>query len=64
MFSPVFVCVCVCVCVCVLACRQDFTKTTEQISTKLGWRMSLSTEQTSVTFGMDPDEKTDSRLSS
>ena len=32
--------------VCWLVCKQDYTTATEQISTKLGWRMCLGPEQT------------------
>ena len=45
-----------------LVCRQRYAKTAHQISTKLGWRMSLGPEQTSLTFGADPDEGMDSDL--
>ena len=31
-------------------------KTTDRISTELGWRMGLCPEQTPLTFGADPDE--------
>ena len=41
-----------------LECQQDYIKTTKQISTKLGLRMSLSSEQTRLTFGADPDKET------
>ena len=37
-----------------LDCYQHYTKTTELISVKLGWRMDLTLEQTLLTFGMDP----------
>ena len=37
----------------VLVCQQDYTDTTEQISSKLGWRMDLGPEQTSLTSGAD-----------
>lgn len=51
-----------CPCVCWFV-RQDDPKTTERISTKLGWRMSLSPEQTMLTFGVDPDKRNASSLS-
>ena len=35
---------------------------TEQISMKLGWRMSLSPEQTPLTSGADPDKEMDPRV--
>ena len=38
-----------------LVCQQDFTKTTEWISTKLRCRMSLSPERTPLTFILDTD---------
>lgn len=39
----------------VLVCQQDYTNSTEQILTKLGWRTGLSPEQTRLTFGTEPD---------
>lgn len=32
-------------------------KTTEPISTDLGWRMALGPEETTLTFGADPDKE-------
>lgn len=52
MFQPVFVCW--------LVCQEDYTKTTEGISTKLGWKMGVSQEQTPLTSGADPDKGLDS----
>lgn len=40
---------------CYLVGQHDYTKTTQQISTKLGWRMDLSPENTPLTCGTDPD---------
>ena len=37
-----------------LVWQQDNTKTTEELSTALGWRKGLSPEQTPLTFGVDP----------
>ena len=37
-----------------LVCQNDYTKTTQRISTKLGWRMGLGPEQTPVAVGTDP----------
>lgn len=45
-------------CVCWLVCQQHYTKTTEQISTKLRWRMGLGP----LTFSVDPDIRTDPRV--
>ena len=39
-----------------LPLTERFVKTTEQIYTKPGWRTSLGSEQTSLTFGADPHE--------
>ena len=39
--------------VCLLDCQQDYTKTTEWISMKLGWKMGRGPEQTLLTFGVD-----------
>ena len=39
--------------VCVLVCHHNNTKTAEQISTKLGWRMGLGPEWSPVAFGAD-----------
>lgn len=39
-----------------LPLTEQFVKTTEQIYTKPGWRTSLGSEQTSLTFGADPHE--------
>ena len=39
-----------------LVCVQDYTKTTEHISMKLGWRMCLGPKYTPFTFCADPDE--------
>ena len=44
-------------CVCWVVCQQDFTKTTERISKKLGWRMGLGPEQAPLTF--DVEERID-----
>lgn len=49
----------VCLMVGLLVCQHDYTKITECIYTKLGWRMGLSSEQTLGTFGVDPGEGTD-----
>ena len=40
--------------VCLLVCQQDYTKTTDQISMKLGWMMGLGPEWTPSTSGADP----------
>lgn len=45
--------------VCLLVRLQDYTKTTEGISTTPGWRMGLSLEKTPLTFRIDPDKWTD-----
>ena len=37
-------------------CQQNNTKTIEQISMKLGWRMGLGPELTPSTFGADRDK--------
>lgn len=47
MFSPTSVCR--------LVGQQDDTKTSEQISTKLGWKMSLGPEWTPLTSGANPE---------
>ena len=39
--------------------QQDYTKTTERIPSKLGQRMRLSPEQTTLTFGTDSEKGTD-----
>lgn len=41
--------------VCWLDFRQDYTKTTEGISTILGRRMGLNREETPLNFGTDKD---------
>ena len=46
--SPVFICW--------LVCQQDFTKTAEQISIKLGWRLGLCPEWNPLTFGLHLDK--------
>ena len=51
MFSPMSVCW--------LVCNHNYTKTTQRISTKLGWRMGLGPEQTPETLGTDLDKGTD-----
>ena len=48
MFSPVSVCW--------LVCQQDYTKTTENISRKLGWRTGLDPELPPMPFVADLDE--------
>ena len=48
----------VCQSIGLLVCQQDYTKTTEWISTKLGWRMGLGPEQTLLTYVADPDKGT------
>lgn len=48
MFSPVR-----------LVCLQDYAKTTDRISAKLGWRIGLGPEDTSLTFGNSPDKGAD-----
>ena len=40
-------------------CQQDDTKTLEQISTKLGWRMAPCPEYTPISFGAVPDKGMD-----
>ena len=45
-----------------VVCRQDYTKTTEQISTKRRWRMGIGSEQTPLPFGFDPDNGTDAGI--
>lgn len=45
--------------VCLLVRLQDYTKTTEGISTTPGWRMGLSLEKTPLTFRIDPVKWTD-----
>lgn len=42
-----------------LVCDQDYTKTTEQISVKLEWRVGLGPEWTPLTFFADPDKDKD-----
>ena len=42
--------------VCWLVCRQYYTKTSEKISMKCGWRMGLAAEQTPLTLGAEPVE--------
>ena len=42
-----------------LVCQWDYTKSSEQIPTKLGWRIGLSPEVTPITFGADLDKGTD-----
>lgn len=42
-----------------LVCQQGHVRTTEQISMKLVWRMSLGPEQILITFGADTDKGTD-----
>lgn len=42
-----------------LVCDQDYTKTTEQISVKLEWRVGLAPEWTPLTFFADPDKDKD-----
>ena len=39
-----------------LVCQQDYTKSVEQISTKLDQRTSLSPEQITLTSGVNPDK--------
>lgn len=39
-----------------LALQQDYTKTTEWISTTLGWRMGLGLEWTPLTLRVDQDQ--------
>ena len=46
-------------CVHLLVCEQDYTKTTEWISTKRGWKMGLGPEQTPLHFGVHLDKETD-----
>ena len=53
-FSQGYVFTCVRLLACMFVCQQDYTKTTEQISTKLGWKMVLGPEQTPLTFGVVP----------
>ena len=43
----------VCLSVCLFVCRQDYIKSTEQISTRLGWRMSLGPEWILVSSGSE-----------
>ena len=45
--------------VCLLVSQQDYTRTDERISMKVGWRMALSPEQTQLTFSGDPNKGTD-----
>ena len=45
--------------VCWVVCQQDYTKTIERLSMKLGWRVDLSPEQTPLTCGADPIKWTD-----
>ena len=45
--------------VCWLDCRQDYTKTMRQISTRLVWRMALGPVSTPSSFGADLDRGTD-----
>lgn len=42
-----------------LVCDQDYTKTTEQISVKLEWRVGLGPEWTPLMFFADPDKDKD-----
>ena len=39
-----------------LICDHDYRKTTNRIPMKLGWRMGLGPESTSLTFGEDSDK--------
>ena len=43
---------------CLLVCRQDCTKNTEQISTKLGWRMGFGLEHNPGSFVVDLNKGT------
>ena len=40
-----------------LVCHQVHTKTSQQISIKLGWTMGLVPEKTPLTFGVDVNDK-------
>ena len=44
---------------CLLVCDQDYTKTTEQISTKLGRRTGLGSEQSPLSFALDLNKETE-----
>lgn len=48
--------VCLFLCWSVGFCRQDYTKSVELISMKLGQRMGLGPERTLLTFGADLDK--------
>ena len=37
-----------------LVCKQDYTKTAEQMFIEVGWRMGLGREESPSTFGVDP----------
>ena len=51
---------CVSLFVCLFVYQWNYTKTSEQISMKLGWRRGLGPEQTLLTFGADPYKRTHS----